>query len=38
MAEKFGWTLDYIRSMSMNDITDYLQIEEGKAKAREVKR
>ena len=38
MAERFGWTLDYVRSVNMSDINDYIQITDGKAKAAEVKR
>ena len=33
MAERFGWTLDYIDSLSMADIHEFFQIEDGRAKA-----
>jgi hypothetical protein len=33
MAEKFGWTLDYIDSLSVTEVHEWLNIEEGKAKA-----
>jgi hypothetical protein len=33
LAFKTGWTLEYIRSLSMQDIEDYYQIMDGKAKA-----
>lgn len=34
LAEKFGWTIDYIESLPMSRIYEYLQVQEGKAKAR----
>jgi hypothetical protein len=33
LAEKFGWTLEYIESLPITKIFEYLQIQEGKAKA-----
>jgi hypothetical protein len=33
MAEKFGWTLDYIDSIPLARLHEWLQVEEGKAKA-----
>ncbi len=33
LALKTGWTLEYIRGLSMQDIEDYFQIADGKAKA-----
>ena len=34
LAEKFGWTLDYIEGMSMQEIHEYYQIKDAKIKAR----
>jgi len=34
LAEKFGWTLDYIRSLTLADLQEYLQIEDGRANAK----
>jgi len=34
MAEKFGWTLEYIESLSMSKFHEYYQIRDAKAKAR----
>lgn len=34
MAERFGWTLEYCRSLSLQDWLDFLLIEDGRAKAR----
>jgi hypothetical protein len=34
MVEKLGWTLDQVRSLSMQDISNYISIEDGKIKAR----
>lgn len=31
LAEKFGWTLEYIDSLSMADLHEYLQIQDGAA-------
>ena len=33
MAERFGWTLDYIDNLPLEVIYDFIRIEEGKAKA-----
>lgn len=33
MAEKFGWTLDYIDGLPVSELFQFLQIEEGRAKA-----
>jgi len=35
MAEKFGWSIEYIKGMNLADIQDYLQIEHGRNKAAE---
>ncbi|MFA5150975.1 MAG: hypothetical protein WC554_00300 [Clostridia bacterium] len=35
MAERFGWTLEYIDSLPMAKLHEYLQIEDGKMHARE---
>ena len=29
VAERFGWTLDYIDSLSVADLHEYLQIQDG---------
>ena len=36
LAERFGWTLDYIDALSMGDIHEYLQIQDGRNKARGI--
>jgi hypothetical protein len=33
MAEKFGWTLEYIDSLSIHDLHEFLQIAGARAKA-----
>ena len=33
LAERFGWTLDYIDALPVADLHEYLQIRNGKAKA-----
>jgi len=33
LAETFGWSLEYIDSMSFQDVYEYFQIAEGKNKA-----
>jgi hypothetical protein len=38
MAERFGWTLDYIDSLPMAKQHEFLRIEDGKAAARRSKR
>lgn len=35
MAERFGWTLEYIDSLPLAKLTEFLQIEDGKMKAAE---
>jgi len=35
MAEKFGWTLEYIDSLPMSRILEYMQIEDGRYKAQQ---
>jgi len=32
MAEKFGWTLEYINSLPLSRLCEYYQVEDGKAK------
>jgi hypothetical protein len=32
MAEQFGWTLDYIDSLTAADLFEYLNVEDGKSK------
>lgn len=34
MAERFGWKLEYIDALEMSDFHEFLQVEDGKAKAR----
>jgi hypothetical protein len=34
MAERFGWTLDYIDNLPLGEVYDFIRIEEGRAKAR----
>ena len=34
LAERFGWTLDYIGSLSLARLHEFFQIEEGRSKAR----
>jgi hypothetical protein len=33
LAEKFGWTLEYIDTLSLGDILDFWQIQDGRTKA-----
>jgi hypothetical protein len=33
MAERFGWTLEYIDSLSVADLLEFYAVEEGKEKA-----
>jgi hypothetical protein len=33
MAERFGWTLDYIDSLSIDDLFEFYEVEEGRNKA-----
>ena len=33
LVEKTGWTLEYIRSLKVKDIHEYLQILDGREKA-----
>jgi hypothetical protein len=35
LAEKFGWTLDYIDSLSLQDLIQYESICDGKAHAQD---
>ena len=34
LVERFGWTLDYIDSLALDDFNEYMQVCDGKAKAR----
>jgi hypothetical protein len=34
LAERFGWTLDYIESLPLARLHEFYQIEDGRAKAR----
>jgi len=38
LAEKMGWTLPEVRALSMQDLQNHFQIEDGRAKAKELKR
>ena len=33
MAEKFGWTLEYINSLPLSKLCEFIQVEDGKTKA-----
>lgn len=35
LAEKFGWTLEYVESLPMAKIHEYLQIQDGMINARQ---
>ncbi len=35
MVKETGWTLEYIRGLSMQDFNDYMQIKDGLSKARQ---
>jgi len=34
LARTFGWTLEYVDSMSIADLHEYLQVRDGEIKAR----
>jgi len=34
MAERFGWTLEYVDALKLKDLHEYLQIDDGRTKAR----
>jgi len=34
MAERFGWTLDYIDSLPLAELHQFIQIQDGRSKAR----
>ena len=34
LAKEFGWTLDYIDSLSLQDVHEYYQIKDGKLRSR----
>jgi hypothetical protein len=38
LAERFGWTLDYIDSLPLPDLFEFFAIEEGREKARPPER
>lgn len=38
LAEKFGWTLEYIDSLSLQDMQDYWQIQDGIGRADEIRK
>ena len=33
IAEKFGWTLEYVDSLAMADLHEFMQIQDGRAHA-----
>lgn len=33
LAERFGWTLEYIDALSMEELHEYLQVQDGLGKA-----
>lgn len=35
IAERFGWTLEYVDGLSMADLHEFIQIEDGRIKARQ---
>lgn len=35
LAEQYGWTLEYISSLPVSAIHEWMQIQDGKGKARE---
>jgi len=37
MAERFGWTLDYVDSLPMSRLFEFLQIEDARIKAMKTK-
>jgi len=34
IAERFGWTLEYVDALNVGDLHELIQIDDGKAKAR----
>jgi hypothetical protein len=34
LAERFGWTLDYIDALEMGDFHEFLQVQDGISKSR----
>jgi hypothetical protein len=34
LAERFGWTLEYVGGLSLKRLHEHIQIEDGKAKAK----
>lgn len=34
LVEKFGWTLEYVDALEMQDFHEYLQVQDGIAKAK----
>ena len=34
IAEKFGWTLEYIDSLALSDVHEYLQVQDGLSHAK----
>lgn len=35
LAERFGWTLEYVDSLSVADVHEFLQVEDGRKHVRE---
>jgi hypothetical protein len=36
-AERYGWSLEYIDNLKLSDFFEWVQIETGKSKAKQVK-
>jgi hypothetical protein len=34
IAERFGWTLEYVDTLALSEVHEWLQIEDGRSKAR----
>jgi hypothetical protein len=34
LAERFGWTLEYVEGLTMGKLREFSQIEDGRAKAK----
>ena len=37
LAERFGWTLPQVDALSMSDLAEFYQVEDGRAKSRDKK-
>lgn len=36
LAERFGWSLEYVDSLTMQDFHELLQVDDGRAKAKKT--